>query len=140
MVDAASGGSPFKTLKKLTRPTFKFVIGKAVYVRIDEKVFIGKELKKDASEGGNKREPAHVANVTNLETGELGQIIVSAVVLSVLNDEYPGDTYVGKCFSITKLQKTEGKAYFPYNVDEIEDPGASSHSSVGARKTASIKS
>lgn len=124
---AAAGASTFvpEVVRVLTRPTIKLEIGTPVYVLIQSRVVIGKEIKSrrptDADKE-KKREPAHVADVVNLETGELNQLIVSAVVLGVLNDDYPHDAYVGKSFSIKKLDKKAGKDYFPYEVREIKTP------------------
>lgn len=112
--------------KLLTRPTLKMVEGTPRYVKIEAPIFIGKEMKSRKADAADakKREPAHVANVIDLETGEPAQIICSAVVLSTLNDEYPSEAYVGKCFAITKLAKRDGKDYFGYKVEEIEEPAA----------------
>lgn len=113
----------FKRKKLLTRPVLKFLEGKANYVRIEKAIYLGRQLKSDvAADGSKKKEPAHIAEVVDLQTGELAQIIVAAMVLSVLNEEYPSEGYVGKCFSITKQGKVPGKQYFGYNVEEIEDP------------------
>jgi hypothetical protein len=115
----------FKRKKLLTRPVLKFIENQPVYVKLEEPIYVGRELKADlAPDGTKKKEPAHLANVIDLRTGELAQIIVAAVVLSVLNEEYPNSGYVGRCFAITKKGKAPGKQYFGYNVEEIEDPTA----------------
>jgi hypothetical protein len=111
-------------VKNLTLDVLKFVENEPRYVKITGPIAIGKEQKssrKGADESA-KRDPAHLAPVINLEDGTECQIIVSAVVLSVLTDEYPENAYVGKCFSITKKNRVPGKQYFPYAVEEIEDP------------------
>jgi hypothetical protein len=112
----------FKTKKVLTLPLFKLVVDTPSHFKITGPMYIGKDMKQ--KEGDKKKEPATLANVTNLETGEAGQFIVNAVVKSVLTDEYPNDAYVGKCFAITKQKRKEGKSYDPFNVVEIEDPSA----------------
>ena|ERR1700760_297049 len=115
----------FKRKKLLTRPILKFVENQSVYVKFEEAIYIGRELKSDvAADGTKKKEPAHLANVIDLRTGELGQIIVAAVVESVLNEEFPNNGYVGRCFAITKKGKAPGKQYFGYNIEEVEDPTA----------------
>jgi hypothetical protein len=121
----------FKRKKLLTRPIIKFQVGQPNYVKIEGKIYLGREMKGDmTADGKKKKEPAHLADVIDLKTGELGQIIVAAVVLSVLNEEYPGDSYVGKCFAITKKTQQPGKSYFGYNVEEIEDPLAAETEAV----------
>lgn len=106
--------------KLLTRPILKFVKDVPVYIRFEGKIYLGREMQQ--KEGDKKKEPAHLADVVNLETGELAQIIVNAVPMSVLKENYPNDSYVGKCFAITRQGRKEGKAYDPFNVEEIEDP------------------
>lgn len=113
----------FKRVKNLTLDILKFVENEPRYVKITSAIHLGKEQKKKADDD-KAREPAHLAPCINLEDGAECQIIVSAVVLSTLNDEYPNDSYVGKCFAIVKKNRTPGKQYFPYGVEEIEDPGA----------------
>lgn len=124
--------SRFKVKKLLTRPLLKFSEDESRFVKIETAVYIGKDMKEAVKPGEKKREPAHIADVIDLETGAEAQIIVSAVVLSVLNETYPGDTYIGKSFSITKLSRQPGKSYFPYSVAEIEDPAADASVNVPA--------
>lgn len=113
----------FKRVKNLTLDVLKFVENEPRYVKITGPIHLGKAQKKSkGDDDGKEREPAHLATCINLEDGAECQIIVSAVVLSVLTDEYPGEAYVGKCFAITKKTRVAGKQYFPYGVEEIEDP------------------
>jgi hypothetical protein len=117
--------SPFKVKKNLTKPLLKFVEGAPVYVKIEGAMFVGKEMKgKNAGTEPKKKEPATLCDVTDLTTGEACQIILHAVVKSVLTDEYPNDSYVGKGFQITKMGKAPGKDYNRFDVQEIELPEA----------------
>lgn len=112
-----------KTKKLLTRPVLKMEQDKTRYIKIEAAMFIGKDIKsRDAKEGDKKKEPATILNATNLEDGALVQIVVNAVMKSVLSEEYPNDTYVGKCFAITKQGRQPGKQYNPFHIEEIEDP------------------
>lgn len=106
----------FTIAKIVTVPLLKQAIDVPVYVRIEGAVFVGKELKQT---GATKMEAAHLVNVTNLETGEAMQLIVPAVLQSILHDEYANDAYVGKSFQLIKHAKPSGKAYSPYTVNEI---------------------
>jgi hypothetical protein len=115
--------SKFKRVKNLTLDILKFVELEPRSVKIIGPIHLGKAQK--AEEGKPAKAPAHLAPCINLEDGTECQIIVSAVVLSVLNDEYPNESYVGKCFEITKKNRVQGKLYFPYGVEEIEDPSKS---------------
>jgi hypothetical protein len=109
-----------KRKKLLTLPVLKWEVGKPKYLKIEAAMHIGKEMK--AKDNEKKKEPATLCNVTDLATGEPAQIIVNAVLKSVLTEEYPGDAYVGLCFSITKQARQAGKQYDPFAIEEIEDP------------------
>lgn len=111
-----------KIKSKITLPQFKFVVEVPRYLRIESAIYLGKEMK--PAEGKKAMEPAHLARVTDLETGELGEVIVPAVLMSTLQEAMPNDSYVGKCFAITKQKRQEGKRYDKFGVDEIEDPNA----------------
>ena len=124
--------SGFKTKKLLTRPILKMDQGVARYVRIEGAMYIGRDMKEKVADGGKKKEPATICDVVNLEDGSLMQIILNAVLKSVLSEEYPNDTYVGKCFGITKLGHAPGKAYNSFRVEEIEDPATSTDSAASA--------
>jgi hypothetical protein len=67
----------------------------------------------------NKMAPPELATVIDLETGKEGQIICNAVLASSLNDAYPGDAYVGKCFEITMVN-LQGKSYKGFHITEID--------------------
>jgi hypothetical protein len=114
--------SNFKRVRNLTLDILKFVELEPRHVKITGPIHLGKDQKAAKGEEDKKREPAHLAPCINLDDGSECQIIVSAVVLSVLSDEYPNEAYVGKCFAITKKSRVPGKQYFPYGVEEIEDP------------------
>jgi hypothetical protein len=109
-----------KRKKLLTRPVLKFVKDEPRYIKFEGAIYLGKEMK--IKEGEKKKDPAHLADVVDLSTGELAQIIVNAVPMSVLKENYPGDSYVGKCFMIMRQSRQPGKDYDPFKVEEIEDP------------------
>jgi hypothetical protein len=112
----------FVVKKRLTIPLLKLTEGNTQYVKITAPMHLGKEQK--AKDGEKKKEPAMLANCVNLQDGSECQIILSAVVKSVLEDEYPNSAYVGKCFAITKQGRAPGKSYNQFDVVEIEDPAA----------------
>lgn len=112
-----------KRKKLLTRPVFKWVVGQTLHCLIESAMHVGKEIKsRTADPEAKKKEPATLCNVINLATGEPGQIIANAIIKSTLDEEYPGNTYVGKCFSITKQARQEGKQYDKFAIEEIENP------------------
>lgn len=109
-----------KRKKLLTRPVLKYVVDVPNYVLIETASHVGKEMKPGAD--GKKKEPATLCDVIDLKTGEPCQLILNAVVKSVLAEEYPSDSYVGKCFAITKQARVTGKSYDPFLIEEIENP------------------
>ncbi len=113
----------FKRKKLLTRPILKMEQDKPRYVKVEQAMFIGKEIKDSRLKDDDKgKGPAMILNCINLETGEQVQIVCNAVLKSVLAEEYPNDTYVGKCFMITKMGRQPGKQYNPFHIEEIEEP------------------
>jgi hypothetical protein len=109
-----------KRKKLLTRPVLKLEQDKPVYVKIEIPMFIGKVIKKKDEE--DDKEPATIINCIDLTSGEPVQIVANAVLKSVLREEYPEESYVGKCFSVTKQSRQPGKRYNPFHIEEIEDP------------------
>lgn len=87
-------------------------------LRFDDQMFVGKQMKETDPEK-KKKEPATLVNVTDIETGEKHQLIVNAVLHSILDEEYPNNSYVGKTFEIERLPKREGKAYNGFKVFEL---------------------
>jgi hypothetical protein len=106
-----------KLVRIITKPLFKWVNNVARFYKVDGPMFIGKTINEGA--GKPKKDPATLMFVTDLETGEQGQCICATVLRSVLNEEYPGDAYVGKSFAI-KQNKIVGKDYNGFDVAEIE--------------------
>ncbi len=117
-VSAAPSARVFKVKKNLTPPLFKFIEDETRYLKVTSPIYIGKD--QEVKAGEKKKEPAHLMDVINLETGEPGVVIVAAVVLSVLNESFPNNSYVEKEFAITKKSKAPGKNYNGYVVEELE--------------------
>jgi len=104
--------------KALTKTLFKLENNTAYYLRVDGAIFTGKKIDSGKTKD---MEPAELMHVTNLETGEEGQIIVPAVLGKILREECPNDSYVGKGFEIVKFRDT-GARYSTFNVAELELP------------------
>ena len=117
---AEKNAARFSVKRKLVMPLLKMRSGEAIYVKPTGPHFTGKDIDKGETDPAKKRAPAELCNVIDLTTGEEVQIIVSAVLASVWEDEYPDDSYVGKGFKIIKGVKAEGKSYYSYSVDEVE--------------------
>jgi hypothetical protein len=73
-----------------------------------------------------KMAPPIVAKVLNLVDKKPYQIILNAMLEGLLEDSYPEDSYVDKCFRIILHTKAAGKDYHTFEVAEIEveDPSA----------------
>lgn len=113
-------------LRVVTRPIIKLEEAKPRYLLLEKPMFLGKEIKKsrrnESEPDAKKKEPATLLFATDLESGEVGQVIVNTVLKGILTEEYPEDTYVGKCFEITKNSRAAGRDYNTFKVIEIKDP------------------
>lgn len=113
---APATGFAFNKTKQVTLPILKKQDDVPVYVKFIGEVFTGKEVKGNSANNA-KMEPARIANVINLETGEEMQLIINTVLESILNENYPDQKYVGKCFEIIQYSPS-GKKYKNFRVSE----------------------
>lgn len=69
-----------------------------------------------------KKKPATFANVTDLETGEIGLSIISRVLQSKIEENFPAESYVGKSFEIVRGEMVKGgeNSYSEFEVYEID--------------------
>ncbi len=109
-------------IKHVTMPTLKLLPDVPAYVKITEKIFEGKSQPAKGDEPAKK--PPMIFNVINLESGEVCQMVAGTVVQREIQDNYPKDGYVNKCFMIVKGKKkgTGDRGYFTYEIAEIEEP------------------
>lgn len=112
------GGFTPKIKKILTLPLLKLVEGSPVYIKFTAPTFIGKDIQE---EGKAKKEPPIMANVVNLATGELVQIMLGSVLQGVMKDEYPNNAYVGKGFEIMLTEKKRGRSGGNYNTYKVAE-------------------
>jgi hypothetical protein len=95
-------------------------------VKILDPIFQAKAQKlKEGEKAKDQKKPPMLFNVLNLETDESMQLVVGAVVLSEIVDNYEKDSYVNLCFMIVKGKKIDlsgGRSYFTYEIAQIEDP------------------
>lgn len=117
MAQAASKAPTFKRVKQVTYATFKVRAEEPRFFKFLGPIHVGNASTKAGSDG-TPMKPANVALVTDMQSGEQGQIVVPAVLERILLDSYPGESYVGKCFEITKHQPAEGKRYSTFDVFE----------------------
>jgi hypothetical protein len=104
----------FKKIRSVTRNLIKMENNREYYFKIQAPMHLGKQI-------DDKKEPATLLNVIDLETGEEGQIIVGSVLRDVFIENYPGDSYVDRCFEVVKFRDAAQK-YNTYNLSEVADP------------------
>ena len=118
-------GFKFKVKKHVTLPLLKIKPnGLPAFVRFEGAMFLGKKIE-TGSEADKKKEPATLAHVVNLETGEEMQIICPMMLRTQLTEAYPSDAYVGHCFAV-RITRDPEKKYNHVSITEIEpesEPG-----------------
>lgn len=117
------GESKFKVLRNVTVPTLKMELESPIYIKAMGPHFKGKDQKpvKDPDTGEMKTpKPVDILTVTDIESGELRQLVLGAALLSILDEGYPENAYVDKAFRVIKHDKSPGKRYFTYSVDEVD--------------------
>lgn len=120
----------FDIVLRVTKP---FIIlpedGTAAYIKIDtaiapDQTSFSDRVRATKSKDGEtqSQEPMHVADVTNIQTGEVGRMIFASVLESQLKETYPDDKYIGKIFQIAR-SKTKGgrgtRKYWSFDITEI---------------------
>lgn len=117
--DSAAQTTPaqfaFRKVANVTVPllSLKDLFEVPIYVRIETPFETAKPTKNDT------KEPPTICRVTNLETGELCQLIVPVVLKSELNENFPDAGYVGKCFELIKHKIEGDKKYSTWGITEI---------------------
>lgn len=106
----------FRRVKAVTRPVLKLVENYSVFVQVEDAIYLGEKV-------DEKKDPAHLMHVINLETGEQMLIVAPKGVVDGLTKNYPDNAYVGKTFEICvrALKKSAGGNNFrPVDLFEIE--------------------
>ena len=103
----------FKRTRSVAVPLFKLIANEPRFFLSEGKLFTGKQI-------DDKKEAATLMPVTDLETGEMGQIIVGKVLAELLAEQYPDDAYIGKRFELT-LRKKADKKYNTYDLFEVSE-------------------
>ncbi len=113
----------FKVVKHVTIPVIKFVESVPNFLTVTSPIHQGKALKGEAeaaaASGKKAKDPAMIMEVINALTGEIGLVVVGAILESTLIETYPENGYVGKTFQITKFAKKAGKEYNGYEIMEV---------------------
>lgn len=110
-------------------PIYAFFTGaifKAKVNEVEQKAYVKNLAAWEASDKSEaaptQPNPPELAHVIDMESGEVAQIIVNAILKTELIDTYPNGTYVGKGFEIKKFKPTGGKRYAMIQIAEVEVP------------------
>jgi hypothetical protein len=132
----------FKVKAHVTVPLLKVDDGKTYYVKFngpihratvneaEQKKYENARAKWDALDAAAKNDtennpmptppnPPMLAQVIDLSSGEVAQIIVGSVLQSELQQAYPDHSYIGRGFQFVKA-KIQGKRYSAYQIAELE--------------------
>ena len=117
----------YEVVKAVTRFQLKLENNVPVHIKIVGKIYKGKELAKaQVDDKGKKKEPPFLCEVINLDAPtadgrkeRVEDLICNSVMKSNLEETYPDQKYVGKCFEVTKLDKRKGKEYNDFEIVEI---------------------
>jgi hypothetical protein len=106
--------SKFQKIRSVTLNVIKLVPGQPRYLAFLGAMHVGKQI-------DDAKEPATLARVVDLDTGEEGQIICPTVLQQEMRGAYEGDSYVGKAFEIVTTKVPE-KRYNLVSISEIAIP------------------
>ncbi len=110
----------YKAKKQVTLPSLSMKEGQTFALRFDTAMRVSEVMDKK-TEGKKPRDPATIANVTDVATGEQYIFIVPSVVKSNLERDYKDESYVGCVFQIThKGKRKESQRYFDFAITELE--------------------
>lgn len=106
--------SKFQRVRAVTQSVLKLPTGQSRYLYLIDPMTVGKKI-------DDKKEPATLCHAVDMETGEEGVIICPMVLQKELNENYPGESYVGKGFEISKTRDPE-KKYNHVSISEVAVP------------------
>lgn len=129
----------FKVTRNVTLPTLSLKEGQIVFVRFEEPIYVGKKVEPKAGDTSKQKEPPHLVNVVDLETGELKTLILNTVLKSTIDEAYPNGAYVRKSFRVEKLPKKAGKEYHGFVIQEVEAQAEADAGTPGAEGKAGDK-
>jgi len=136
----------FEVLKNVTREFFVVPEdGTPLYLKFESPFAVDASIEtrtrrsKNDPEGDKKKEPMKVADVVNLQNGEVGRLIGSSVIISEMEKSYPDSTYVNKDFQYIQGQKKKGAGGNTYLTLKIVEIKLKNQPGSDAAKTANKK-
>jgi hypothetical protein len=112
-----SKGLNFTIARRVVVPTMK-VGSDPIFVQFEQPIEV-RQKQEDDGKGNMIEKTIEIGRVTNLETGEIVEIVIGTVLHSELNGAYADNAYVGKQFRIVK-KDVPNKRYKAYELDEIK--------------------
>lgn len=113
----------FKPGRLVTVPILKQTDNATLYVRITDAIRESKIQTERKGTDGKAMKPADIMSVVDLTTNRPYTMIANSQLKSQLENTYPGEGYVQKCFAITPSAVQKGKAgrsFRSYFIQEIE--------------------
>lgn len=110
--------------RRITMPSLVMKkAGQTLFLNIVDAMRVS-TVKDKPTTDGKAKEPATICTAGDILTGEMFTFLVPSVVRENLRRDYPGDSYVGKCFMIeNKGKRTEGQRYWDFAISEIDATG-----------------
>jgi hypothetical protein len=109
----------FKEARQVTIAEFNFEKEKPLAVKLLDKIIATSE---SVGRGDNRRTATvRRVRVKNLMSQVEGKLVIPEALDVLLSREYPGDSYMGKCFRFTQKKKHKGERYRPWDVVELEE-------------------
>jgi hypothetical protein len=104
----------FQRVRSVTLPVLKLEKNQTRYLAILGAMHKGKKI-------DDQKEAATICRAVDMSTGEEGQVICPTVMEKELNENYPGETYVGRGFEVT-LTRVPDKRYNIVSLAEVSIP------------------
>jgi|WetSurMetagenome_2_1015567.scaffolds.fasta_scaffold01633_21 hypothetical protein len=116
-----------KKTASVTREMLSMTIGEDYYLEFQTRPYLAKEQRTRALKEGEKvKAPPMLADVLAFSEDDSGvltkeyTIICNAVLVSILEDNFPGDAVIGERLIVTKLDKISGRDYNLFNVSTFD--------------------
>lgn len=106
----------YEVVSDVTLPVLKQEDNVPMFIKLDSPVYKGEAMN---DKDGKALEPADLSKATNLETGEIGVVVMNTVLKSAIEKAYPDNTFVGKCFRLERAP-VPNKRYKAYKIQEIK--------------------
>lgn len=122
LATVAVGGVEYEIEKQVTRPVLSQADGTPIYVLFDGPIHRAEERRGRETKDSDAPPPM-IADITNLETGQLMTLVCGAVLVGELEEKYPEAGYIGKAFrlesTLIPIKGQSGKKMRIYNIQQL---------------------